>query len=331
MTKSRLFASINGWHNRLMSGPVDDPGSSTARGLDVIEVREGRSAQIGDLGIVRVLPTKRRRTIGPWCFVDLMQNDDLERPPPLEIGPHPHIGLATVTWLFAGTALHTDSLGTEQLIRPGQLNLMTSGHGIAHAEEGVETEESWNSTGTIGVQMWLAQTETTRGGLSAFQHLSEVPRLSLGGSEARVLIGSLEGTSSPARTDHPTIGLDVDLDGQVTLPTDSTFEHGVVPIDRPLAVDEVVVEPGSLAIVPPGRSELRLETRSGVGRLMLLGGAPLGEEVKMWWNFVARSNDEITDAWRAWEEGDEDRFGRVPSMLPRIEAPRPPWLPSTDT
>lgn len=97
-----------------MSGPVGDAGADVEFGLGTIEVREGRTTQIGQLGIVRVLPTKNRRTIGPWCFVDLMRSDDLAEPPPLEIGPHPHIGLSTVTWLFGGSALHSDSLGTEK-------------------------------------------------------------------------------------------------------------------------------------------------------------------------------------------------------------------------
>ena len=131
-----------------MSGPVDEMAAVTPDlGVSAIEVREGRSTSIGRMGILRVLPTKGRRTVGPWCFVDLMNPDDVEHPPPLEIGPHPHIGLATVTWLFAGAALHSDSLGSEQLIRPGELNLMTSGRGIAHAELGVETGVA---TGTDG-------------------------------------------------------------------------------------------------------------------------------------------------------------------------------------
>ncbi len=148
-----------------MSGPLDDLGTATGDvGMSAIEVREGRTTNIGRLGIVRVLPTKQRRTVGPWCFVDLMSPEDIGQPPPLEIGPHPHIGLATVTWLFTGSALHSDSLGTEQLIRPGQLNLMTAGNGIAHAEQGVETPAAADSSGTMGVQMWLAQTESTRHG-----------------------------------------------------------------------------------------------------------------------------------------------------------------------
>lgn len=310
-----------------MSGPIEDFDTRSAnRGLTAIEVREGRSTNIGALAILRVLPTKNRRTIGPWCFVDLMQADHIEQPLPLEIGPHPHIGLSTVTWLFAGTALHTDSLGTEQLIRPGQLNLMTSGHGIAHAEEGVETDETWEQTGTMGVQMWLAQTEETRHGASGFQHLAELPETEVGAAVARVLIGELGDARSSAEFSHPTVGLDITLRGPTDLPVNTSYEHAVVPVDKPVSVGEDIVEPGSLAIVPPGRDSLRLEARSSPARLMVLGGAPLGDRVKMWWNFVARTTDELTEAWHDWQVGNEDRFGPVPSGLERMEAPTPPWI-----
>lgn len=294
--------------------------------MSAIEVREGRTTNIGRLGIVRVLPTKQRRTIGPWCFVDLMSPDDVAEPPPLEVGPHPHIGLATVTWLFTGSALHSDSLGTEQLIKPGQLNLMTSGQGIAHAEQGVEMSKTAGDSSTMGVQMWLAQTEGTRHGSSGFQHLDELPVADLGSGEAKVLIGSLAEAVSPAMVDHPTLGLEILIAPSVDLPTESSFEHAVIPIDRSIKVEDIIVEPGALAIVPAGYDRLRIETRSGSARLMLLGGEPLGEQVKMWWNFVARTTDEITEAWHDWQVGNEDRFGPVPSQLQRIEAPRPPWL-----
>jgi len=310
-----------------VSGPIDEQGRAEAnRGISSIEVREGRAANIGPLGIVRVLPTKNRRTIGPWCFVDLMQADDIDRPPPLEIGPHPHIGLATVTWLFTGTVLHSDSLGTEQLIRPGQLNLMTAGRGIAHAEEGIATDATWESTGTMGVQMWLAQPEQTRHGVSDFQHVDELPEFELGTVRGRVLIGEIGDAVSPARFAHPSIGLDLTIDADSTLPIEPTFEHGVVPIDRPIKVGDDIVEPGSLAIVPEGRDSLALGARSMPARVMVLGGRPLGDEVKMWWNFVARTTEELTVAWRAWQEGDEERFGPVPTGLERIEAPTPPWI-----
>lgn len=310
-----------------MSGPVDETVvASEGRGVSAIEVQEGRTTTIGRLGIVRVLPAKGRRTIGPWCFVDLMTPGDLQEPPPIEIGPHPHIGLATVTWLFEGSALHSDSLGTEQLIRPGQLNLMTAGHGIAHAELGVDMSSAVATNGHMGVQMWLAQPEATRQGGSRFQHLGDLPVADLGAGEGTVMIGAFGDLGSAAEVDHPTIGLDVTFRGRVEIPVVPAFEHALVPIGDPLKVDDAIVEPGSVAYVPPGYDALRIETRSGTSRLLLLGGEPLGVPVKMWWNFVARTLDEITDAWRAWRDHDDERFGPVPSSLERIDAPTPPWL-----
>ena len=184
------------------------------------------------MGIRRVLPTKRRRAVGPWCFVDLMTPADLADPPPLEIGPHPHIGLATVTWLFEGSALHGDSLGTEQLIRPGELNLMTSGNGIAHAELGKGDDGQGASIGGVmGAQIWVAQPEQTRHGGSEFQHIPELPRLDLKTGEATVLMGTYEGVASPARVDHPMVGLDITLASSVEIDTPAVFEFAVIPID----------------------------------------------------------------------------------------------------
>ncbi len=310
-----------------MSGPVDPSDhDSPDLGMSAIEVKEGRTTHLGASRILRVLPTKRKRTVGPWCFVDLMSADDVDDPPPLEIGPHPHIGLSTVTWLFGGSVLHSDSLGSEQLIRPGQLNLMTAGRGIAHAEESVDVAMPDDTGGIVGVQMWLAQPDATRDGGSAFQHVEALPTVELGTAEATVLIGAHGATESAAGTDHPTIGLDLRLRAVTRLTTDSSFEYGVVPIDRPVRVDDVITEPGSLAVVPPGFESLTLATQDGAGRVMVLGGRPLGERVTMWWNFVARTREEITEAWRDWQEHDDDRFGPVPSRLDRIDAPRPPWV-----
>ena len=314
-----------------MSGPVEEADrQNTDFRISTIEVKEGRATRIGELGIMRVLPTKQRRTIGPWCFVDLMSPDDIDSPPPLEIGPHPHIGLATVTWLFGGSVLHSDSLGSEQPIKPGELNLMTAGHGIAHAEQGITTEAPSDTAGVMGVQMWLAQPGTTRNGSSLFQHVETLPEIDLDSGTARLLIGRYDGEESPASFDHPVIGLDVTVRETTTLATVSEFEYGIVPIDRPILVEDAIVEPGALAVVPPGYETLRLETRSGHGRVMVLGGEPLGEQVKMWWNFVARTNEEITEAWRDWRDHNGGRFAAVPSGLPRIEAPIPPWLGRAD-
>lgn len=305
-----------------MSGPVEERDLQwVEEGKLGVVVREGRRTRIGPTEVVRVLPTKGRRTIGGWCFFDLMTPPDALEPNPLEIGPHPHIGLSTVTWLFTGEALHSDSLGTEQVIRPGQLNLMTAGHGIAHAElspaDGVE-----------GAQLWIAQPERTRHGAAAFEHHAELPRVEWAGGEASVLVGTFGEASSPARADTPLIGAELQLYPSVSeIELDPSFEYGFVPIDNPVKVDDAIVEPGWLGLIEGGQDRMMVDPGGSGARVMLLGGAPLGEGIEMWWNFVARSKDEITEAWQAWQDHDTDRFASVPSSLARIDAPRPPWLP----
>lgn len=303
-----------------MSGPIRQRDLECHNeALARVTAREGRSTQVGGLDVARVLPTKGRRTVGAWCFLDLMGPADAEQPDPMEVGPHPHCGLATVTWLVEGEALHTDSLGSEQVIRPGQLNLMASGHGIAHAELAAQPPFR-------GAQLWLAQPEATRHGDAAFEHHAELPQVELDGAEGLVLVGALAGTASPARSDTPVVGADLRVaPGTTVVPTRADFEHAVAPLDGRVRVGEEVVEPGWLALVPPGVEELPLATRDVGARLLLLGGEPLGVEVAMWWNFVARTRDELEAAWWDWSQR-TDRFGEVASSLERIEAPRPPWI-----
>lgn len=203
---------------------------------------------------------------------------------------------------------------------------MTSGHGIAHAELGLDTEAVTGPGGFMGVQMWIAQSEMSRHGASRFEHFAELPVVDLVAGEASLLVGDFGGASSGATADHPAIGLDITFGGSLEFATDKSFEYGVVPIDVSIKVEDAIVEPGSLALVPAGHDHLSLETKSGVGRVMMIGGQPLGEPIKMWWNFVARSQEELTQAWVDWDTGNEDRFGSVPSELRRVDAPRPPWL-----
>ena len=303
-----------------MSGPVQ-PADTKCRNesLEGIEAREGRRTSVGGLNVTRVLPTKGRRTVGAWCFVDLMGPVDAEQPDPMEVGPHPHIGLSTVTWLLEGEALHSDSLGTEQVIRPGQLNWMTAGHGIAHAELAAKPPFR-------GVQMWVAQPEATRHGPSAFVHHADLPRVELGTTQATLFAGAVDGSQSPAAGDTPLVGLDLALQpGTTVVPTSKTFEHAVVALDGRVRVGPEVIEPGWLALVPTGVDELPLAAETPGTRLLLLGGEPLGEPIQMWWNFVARDRSELDAAWHDWEQR-TDRFGAVASPLERIEAPRPPWM-----
>jgi len=307
-----------------MSGPVQERDAACANeALAGIQAREGRTTEVGGLPVARVLPTKGRRTVGAWCFVDLMGPADAEEPDPMEVGPHPHIGLATVTWLLEGEALHTDSLGTEQTIRPGQVNLMTAGHGIAHAELAAQPPFR-------GVQMWIAQPEATRHGGSDFVHHAELPQTETGGLRGLVFAGSLAGATAPTRTDTPLVGADLVLDrGATSLATDVGFEHCVVPLDGRVKVGQEVLEPGWLGLIPTGVEELPIAAETDATRFLVLGGTPLGERVSMWWNFVARDQGEITAAYRDWQAR-TDRFGEGPSSLTRIEAPRPPWLPPED-
>lgn len=304
-----------------MSGPIqpsDTPVDPPLDGEDLPVTREGRHTEVGGLPVTRVLPTKGRRTVGAWCFVDLMGPADAEAPDPMEVGPHPHIGLSTVTWLLEGEAIHSDSLGTEQVIRPGQLNWMSAGHGIAHAELAARPPFR-------GVQMWVAQPEATRHGPSRFEHHDALPTIEAGAAHGVVFAGELSGITSPATADTPLVGADLQLErGSAELHVDPAWEHAVVPLDGRVDVAGEVAEPGWLALVPPGRNSLVISAEHPETRLLLLGGLPF-ERLAMWWNFVARDRSELERAWRDWRDR-TDRFGAVPSSLDRIEAPTPPWV-----
>ncbi|MEY2567352.1 MAG: quercetin 2,3-dioxygenase [Actinomycetota bacterium] len=315
-----------------MSGPVTsadapvaeataDTAASTAQVAGPrLEILPGRQAQVGTSTVSRVLPKRAHRTVGAWCFADHFGPAEITDGG-VRIGPHPHMGLHTVTWLLDGEVLHRDSLGSEQLIRPGQLNLMTAGRGVAHAEQ-----TPARTAGTMhGLQLWVAQPESTRFGDPAFEHHRELPRDEWGDVVATVLVGALGNASSPARADTPLLGADLDARGAGSIPLDPTFEHALVVASGALEVDGTMVHPGSLAYLGLGRDELLLGPASA-GRALLLGGTPFGETVVMWWNFVGRSTDEVDAAYRDWEAKSE-RFGAVGSELARVGAPRPNWMP----
>jgi redox-sensitive bicupin YhaK (pirin superfamily) len=285
-----------------------------------VEVGEGRRTEVGGLPVVRSLPRRERRTIGAWCFVDHFGPADVADASML-VGPHPHIGLHTVTWVLEGEVLHHDSLGSEQLIKPGQLNLMTAGRGVAHAEETPK-----DATGGLhGLQLWVAQPEATRSGPASFGHHSALPEAVIGSVVATVLVGEVAGVRSPARTDSPLVGAEVIVAGRAELPLDPAFEHGLLVIDGPVSVDRMVVAPGAFGYLAPGREQIGLEPAAGEpARALLLGGTPFEEPILMWWNFVARTKEEMVQARQDWEAA-SDRFGPVESELGRIAAPPPLW------
>ena len=302
-----------------MSGFLDaaDAGADvTAAEPPVVEVTDSRESVVGRMRVRRALPRRQRRTVGAWCFADHMGPEQVTETQGLDIGPHPHMGLHTVTWLVEGAVLHRDSLGSEQVIRPGQLNLMTAGHGVSHSEEVVDTYR-----GTLhGVQLWVAQPAGTRAGPPDFAHHGDLPVVEHDGAAATVLVGELAGVTSPARADTPLLGADLAVRAGVThWPVRGDFEHALVVLDGEVAVGEQVVRPGQLGYLGEGRDELMLAAMDDA-RVLLLGGVPMTERIVMWWNFVARSRDEIAAARAEWQSRDE-RFGEVRTRLARIDAP----------
>jgi redox-sensitive bicupin YhaK (pirin superfamily) len=277
---------------------------------------------VGSLPVRRALPSHRRRTVGAWCFVDHMGPAPVTPDHGVDIGPHPHIGLQTATWLLAGEILHRDSLGSEQVIAPGQLNLMTAGHGVVHAEE-----RTGRYTGDLhGVQLWIAQPEATRHGPAAFEHHAQLPRVELDRGTATVIVGSLLGATSPARRDTDHLGAELMLQpGRSTIAVDPAHEHAVVVLDGAASLDGAPLAPGQLAYLGLGRDECTLDAAEPT-RALLLGGVPFEARPLMWWNFVARTRDEIDAAYRAWRDED-GRFGPVASGLARIPVGPAPWMP----
>jgi redox-sensitive bicupin YhaK (pirin superfamily) len=273
-------------------------------------------ADLGPITVRRLLPRRARLLVGPWCFLDVFGPARGEKV--MDVPPHPHIGLQTVTWLFEGAALHKDSLGSEALAVPGALNLMTSGRGIAHSEE---TPRGFSGA-LHGVQLWVALPDAHRHVAPAFDHYTDRPEVALAGGRARLLLGAMAGVAGPGRTFSPILGADVTADGpRLVVPLEPAFEHALLPIAPGFAIDDRPLVPERLYYLGTGRGELCLRTiADGPGRALLLGGAPLGETILMWWNFVARTSDEIVDAREDWQAG--RRFGEVRAYEgPRLEAP----------
>jgi redox-sensitive bicupin YhaK (pirin superfamily) len=288
---------------------LDVPGGGRpagGAGAPGAEVTAARLARVGDLDVRRLLPLRQRRSVGAWCFVDHYGPASVDGVAGMQVPPHPHIGLQTVTWLVQGTVLHRDSLGSEQLIRPGQLNLMTAGRGIAHSEESPEDHDPW----LHGVQLWLALPDADRQVAPGFEHHAELPALRLGGLDVTVFAGRLAGVASPARVFSGVAGAELaaPADASGTVPLEPGWEHVLFAAFGAAAADGTELRPGSLMYLPAGRHAVEIIAREGA-RLFLLGGEPLGETLLMWWNFVARTPGEIAAAARDWAGG--ERFGTV--------------------
>lgn len=299
------------------AGPSDSLDGKPCPGHPVLERIETRSAEVGELPIHRAIPSRQRRMVGAWCFLDHAGPIGYSAGQGLRVGPHPHIGLQTFTWMIEGEIMHRDSLGYEQVIRPGQVNLMTAGRGISHAED----EASPEAGRLHAVQLWIALPESERHRDPAFQHYPDLPVIHQGGFKLTVLAGTAFGQRAPAEVYSPLVGLDVAATGaaQLAMPLEPGFEYAVLVLSGAARIEGESLAPDTLLYLGTGRQQLELQCDAAC-QLVLIGGEPFGEEILLWWNFVARSPEEMEEATRAWNE--HRHFGEVQgSPSHRLVAP----------
>lgn len=291
-----------------------------------------REVPLGGLRAItvrRTLPAKDRSFVGAWCFVDHYgpQRVRANNEGGMDVPPHPHTGLQTVSWLFEGEIEHRDSGGAIGQVRPGEVNLMTSGAGICHSEVSTESTDVLH-----GVQLWVVLPDVDRHTVRNFEHFAAEPvALAADAGTARVFLGSLADVAeSPVHTYTPLLGAQLDLarDAKVTLRLDPTFEHGVLLDTGAVSVDGEPLEFGDLFCQDEGPDSLVLQAGPDGARIILLGGEPFEEEIIMWWNFVGRTHDEIEQFREQWQ-AQAERFGEVEGYegeTLRIPAPKLPGV-----
>ncbi|GAA4673205.1 pirin family protein [Gordonia humi] len=316
--------------SNLEAQPVEIGCSATsATGVEVVEPREVPLGGIRAMLVRRTLPTHSRSMIGAWCFADHYGPEPVSSSGGMNVLPHPHTGLQTVSWLFEGEIEHRDSAGVHAMVLPGEVNLMSAGHGISHSEVSTTATDVLH-----GMQLWLALPDGVRDDPHGFQHHApgEVALTADGTAvgRMRVFIGELGGSASPVVTATPLLGAQLILDpgARVDLAVNPTYEHGVVVDTDRLIVAGVEIGHASLAYVGTGASTLTLDNPTDrPARLILLGGEPFEEDIVMWWNFVGRDHDEIAGFRTEWESG-ASRFGTVDGWGPDQRIPAPP-LPNS--
>lgn len=300
--------------------PCDDPKPGDGMSCDAIEqVIVPRARDIGGFEVRRALPAVGRRMVGPFIFFDQMGPSEFLLGEGIDVRPHPHIGLATVTYLFEGEIWHRDSLGTSLPIRPGDVNLMTAGRGIVHSER--TGEEERQRTGRLfGIQCWAALPKSHEDGEPVFAHhgVGELPRIDGEGKRVRVVLGELYGASSPAEFPHPTFYAEAVLAPGAVLPLDADYdERAVYVVSGEIDVAGQTFGAGRLLVFRPGD---RISIMAlGNARLVLLGGEPMDGPRHIWWNFVSSSKERIESAKEDWRQnrfavvpGDENEFIPLP-------------------
>lgn len=290
--------------------PGNDPKPGDAFACDAIELMVIPNARdIGGFEVRRALPTARRRLVGPFIFFDRMGPAILRADQAIDVRPHPHIGLATVTYLFDGRIRHRDSLGTEMVIEPGDVNLMTAGRGIVHSERSPE-ETRGHPSSVSGLQTWLALPDDGEEVAPVFENtpMDALPEIDADGVTGRVVIGAFEGAKSPVRTASETLYADLRLTpgASVRIPSDAE-ERALYVLDGTVIISGDRFPSDRLLVLRPG-DEIVVSSEEGA-HFMLFGGTSLGSPRHIWWNFVSSSKERIEQAKEEWRTG---RFDIVP-------------------
>lgn len=297
--------------------PSQNPDCPDSGSLDSIETLIiPRARDLGGFEVRRALPAPKRQMVGPFIFFDQMGPAEFVTGQGIDIRPHPHIGLATVTYLYKGKFHHRDSLGTDQWIEPGAVNLMTAGHGVTHSER-VDGDMLKAPYDLFGIQTWIALPKDQEDNPADFVHVgkSELPLLEGEGKQVRLILGSAWGETAPAATPSEMFYADATLEAGATLPLpDNHEDRGIYVVDGSVEIAGTSYDPGQMMVFRPGD---RMGVRAGPAgaRLLLLGGATLEGPRHIWWNFVASSKERIEAAKEAWREGDWEhgRFSLPPT------------------
>jgi len=306
-----------------------------AAGVELLLPREVPLGGPRALPVLRSLPNKHRHMIGAWCFADSFGPVDISDGPGMDVPPHPHTGLQTVSWLVEGAIAHTDSTGAQHTVRPGGVNVMTAGHGISHSEY------STSDTAVLhGVQLWTALPLDHHDIEPSFAGVDDVPSARLpGDASMRVFVGSYAGATSTAPTFSPLLGAELRIPGgtEAQLALEERFEHGVLALTPGIALDDVPIGVGEIGVLEPGRASAIVSAERADGVAILLGGVPHEEEVVMFWNFIGRDHATVQrarEAWMAEREAPTDarpRFGLVDdgsgTTLPSPRIPTVELLP----
>lgn len=277
-----------------------------------------RSAKIGQGTVIkRALPSRHKRMIGAWCFLDHAGPVNFAQGDGLDVGPHPHIGLQTFTWMIEGTMLHNDSLGTQQLIRPKQVNLMTAGYGISHTEVAPDTETKMHAA-----QLWIALPDDKINMAPAFDHYPQLPVMNKDGIDFTVLVGDFLNTCSPVAVHSELLGVDLAATEtrETRLSLNPKFEYGFMALEGTAEINGHALNEDNMVILEPGLNQVDIVIHAS-GRVLLLGGEPFESPILLWWNFVGRTQEELALAREQWIV-EHERFGSIPEYQgPRLEAP----------